>query len=145
MFFKMNSLKYGIGFVFVALVVSGCVSGERVNLVSNGTVTLERVPTKGLYVSSAEVFQKGEDVIVSGRVTCRNRNQSSVMGHIDITLLSSDGKVIKQTYSSHAPKRIPNTRNMSASFTKSLGVMPPKNSIIRVKYHKERNSKCKDM
>lgn len=51
-----------------ALLISGCAS-TRVNLVDNGTVILERLPTKIVSVSAAKVYQDGDRLLVTGSIT----------------------------------------------------------------------------
>ena len=55
--------------LFVLMIVSISVTGlgcatNRVNLIKNGTVTLERIPSKGYYVSHLEVYQNGNELVL---------------------------------------------------------------------------------
>ncbi len=59
----MVVLVFGIA----TIVMSTCAS-DRVNLVKNGTVSLESVPCKGIYIFKAYVYQDDGNLVISGKV-----------------------------------------------------------------------------
>jgi len=129
--------------LFVLMIVSismtglGCAS-NRVNLIKKGTVTLERIPSKGYYVSHVDVYQNDNELVLHGNVK-RRTHSNTVTGHVDITIVSPDGEILGEISTSYRPRIIlrRRLRKCTSYFTVSLSIVPPKGSIVRVAYHKD--------
>ena len=112
----------------IALAATGC-SLTRNNLFANGTLSLERVHTEGITVIDAQAYSENDTLIVSGHVVRRDFRTPS-RGHIDITVVSPDGKVLERTTARHPI--VSKGRRRSAAFKARLDSVPPKGSIVRV-------------
>ncbi|MBW1851607.1 MAG: hypothetical protein JRJ15_09280 [Deltaproteobacteria bacterium] len=131
--------------LFVLMIVSisitglGCAS-NGVNLIKNGAVTLERIPSKGYYISHVEVYQNDNELVLHGNVKRRPHSNTGT-GHVDIAIVSPDGEILEEIITSYRPRIISKRRlrKCKSYFIVSLSIVPPKGSIVRVAYH--RNSK----
>lgn len=63
----MRKKIIGIAIVITYFILSGC-GANWVNLVGNGTFSLDLVPSKRVYVSGVNVYQDGEELVVTGKV-----------------------------------------------------------------------------
>jgi len=116
---------------------AGCAS-DRVNLVDRGTVSIERVPSGGIYISEVRVNQDGDELVVTGRV--RRRGHSPVsLGHVDVSIISPEGKTLEQVSTYYSPRIIPSKpghrRLHGSRFEVRLPTIPPTGSKVRVAYH----------
>ena len=115
----------------------GCAS-NRVNLLKDGTVELERIPSKGYYISYVNIYQNRDALVVYGHVKRRSRVGDS-SGHVDIAIVSPNGKVLEQISTLYKP-RIILTRKMhtrKSTFEVRLPTIPPAGSLVRVAYHRD--------
>lgn len=126
----MRNLVVSVMLAFAFL--TGCAS-NRVNLVDNGTVRVERVNSQRTTISKIYVYQERNALVISGRV---KRNSSSAIaggGHVDITVLDQDEQPIKNTCKSYFPRKI--RRSRTSSFSVSLPLVLSKGSTIKVVHH----------
>ena len=84
--------------VSAAAVITGC-SGRGPDLVSNGTLSLEKVNAKGIHVMWVELRQEGEDVIVTGSLVSKGVSNWRRSGHVRVQLLDANGGVVEQACS----------------------------------------------
>ena len=140
----MNKKIYSIG-ILVGLAVTlmtlfGCIS-SRINLVRNGTVSVERLQSKGnVYLSGVLVYQEGDELVVSGKAKPRNRHLPT-SGHVDIAILSPKGEVIGKQSTSYSPRIIRRkSARRGSQFTARFSVIPPEASRVRLAYHAKKHS-----
>lgn len=112
--------------------VTGCASAKT-NLEETGQITIERVPTKGTYVSEANVYQDGDELVITGKVKNKHTHNRRE-GYVEIKILDPDGKVIESVNSQYFPRNIRKKGKRESSFTVKLSLIPPKGSVIRLTY-----------
>jgi len=129
----------GIGLFSLALV--GCASG-RVNLVENGTVSVEKVDTSLHEISSVNVVQSGKHLILSGEVKRRPVEAQTTRPHIDVQITTPDGRLIEKVLPleySQKPKTARSRRRYRnwypRDFHSKLPFEAPEGSKIRVEHH----------
>lgn len=125
-----------LGLAFVAL--GGC-GNHKVNLIKKGVVHLEisekeRASIKRAQVFHAEVYQEGNDLIVSGEIKRRSRF-SNFKGHADVMILSPEGDLTKEVSVPYYPRQIPENAPHTSSFSLRLSLVVPDGTTIRVRYH----------
>lgn len=127
--------RVAIIFLTGIFVLYGCTAG-RVNLISSGVVSIERMPAKDVYISSAYVFQEEDQIIIYGEVNNRSPFGVIIRGHVDITILDADKKIIKQVsalvipHSSVREKRI----RQPSTFMVWVRIIPPEGAVVRIEY-----------
>lgn len=136
-------------FVTTGVFLTGCAS-DRVNLVDRGTLSIERVPSRGIYISEVRVNQDGNELVVTGRVKRRDVSAGG-FGHVDVAIISPEGKTLEQVSTYFSPRIIPrkhdHRRLHGSRFEVRLPTIPPTGSKVRVAYHRiskpdSRTSSC---
>lgn len=122
--------------LFALLLILVSCATERTNLVKTEQVSLDVAAAKGITVLDADVYQDGDKLIVEGRV------RSMHDGHIDITIVGPDGKIIKQARSYYrtramtfGPKGIPQMFAHEANFEEIFHIILPEKSTVRLEFH----------
>ena len=113
---------------------AGC-AVKGLNLAKSGEVSVERKHTKNIYFSYITVYQNGENISVSGKVKNRFNFKRIPMGHIDVTIISPAGTILKKVGVLHYPRRLPRKRAGSSYFKVDIPVTLPLKAIVRVEYH----------
>jgi hypothetical protein len=121
------------------LVGLGCAS-RGLNLVGKGDVSIELVRSKEILIPGATVVQKGDELVISGKVKRRN-SRLIHGGHIDIAIIGPDGETLEHVSTPHIPRIIPRKGTQSAFFTVRLPNHPDSGSIVRVAYHSPKESR----
>ena len=122
--------------VFAAAMIAGC-SEQGPDLVSNGTLSLEKVNAKGIHVMWAELRQEGEDVIVTGGLVAKGVGNWRRSGHVGVQLLDANGNVVEQACSDliymslRGPGRGPRIKN----FKVRMQATASQGKTARVTYH----------
>ena len=131
-------------FIGMTTFVMSINASDRKDLVENGTVSLELVPFRGIYVSIGNVYQDGGGVVITGTVRC-HYGSFAIAGHVDITILDPAGKTLKKVTVSHVPKTVLRKEKRDVFFTGRLPIIPPRGSTVRVSYHNslDKTSNCK--
>ncbi|MHC4624649.1 MAG: hypothetical protein ACYS4W_12190 [Planctomycetota bacterium] len=93
---RVFSLVVAIVLGMLTAAISGCAT-NRIDLVDEGLVTVETVPSKGVRILWADVYQDGEDMVVCGVVQRRSDTSYPIRAHVDITVLSPEGTVLQET------------------------------------------------
>jgi len=112
-----------------AVLTSGCAC-SRAGFVKSGTLSIESVDSQRTKVYQVDARQEGDDLIVTGRLRRRGTYAVAGGGHVDITVIGPDGKVIDEGSTWYTPSRI--TKGHSATFTKRFTATLPEGSVIRV-------------
>jgi len=141
---RMRDVSILAVLIFVATGVfsAGC-APNRVNLVDTGTVSIETVPSKEIYISEVRINQDGNELVLTGRV--KRRHLAPVgFGHVDVAIISPEGKSLEQVSTYYNPRIIPRKRGHrrlhGSGFEVRLPVIPPAGSTIRVAYHRSAKS-----
>ena len=131
---RPNFIVFTLIFWITAMLTSGCAL-NKVNLVDNGTVLLERVPAKDVYVASAYVFQDDSEMVISGKVKRVTASSGIPHGDVHITIIAPDGTVIKELNVQDKPASIKKIYQGESSFTVRFPLIPPAGTKIRLAYH----------
>ena len=130
----MRNVKFVIFAIFGFTIASfaGCAS-NRINLVDNGTVTIECVNSKRMLVSRVYVYQEGDELVISGRVKRRFSTGIGTGGHVDIAMFNQEGTPIINISKHYTPRLTKHSR--TSSFTVHLPLIISERSIVRVVHH----------
>ena len=134
-------MRYGVvtaAFCVAAVLaaVSGCGRQGR-DLTATGQVVVEPVASETVRWAWAEVWQEGEEVVVEGRLARRGCSSCPVLGHVDVTILDADGKVIRQASSPVMGIRrsTPGTGLKLTPFALRMKLTPPADARAVLAYH----------
>ncbi|MFQ5455876.1 MAG: hypothetical protein ACE5EA_06700 [Nitrospirota bacterium] len=132
---KKYSIVISISLCITAILLFSCAS-NRVNLVKNNRVFLERLPSKDIYVSRAYVYQEGNDIVISGKVRTHRVSRILSKGHVDIGIFDPDEIVLAKVSVSYPSRVISRRRGYpESSFSVLIPVIPPQGATVRVGYH----------
>ena len=117
-----------------AMALAGCATG--VDLVKQGSVSLEKVHSEKVRVTLVSVFQDGPQLRVSGRVWRRRAFQGHARGHVDVEVVGPDGRRLSHATSPGLYVRgvLRNRTPMKETFVVLMTVSPPPGSVICVGY-----------
>lgn len=119
--------------VAAVMVGSGCAT-NRLNLVKDGTVFVEIVPTRNEYITRTSIYQDNGEVLITGNVGTHRLPVFANGGHVDGVILAPDGSVIKKFSASHAVFRRKNS--FQPAFTVRLPlVLQPKTAVCLAYHH----------
>ena len=114
--------------LLTAVLLAGCTGGGK-NLVRDGVVEIETVPSRQAAITSLRVAQNGPNMMLRGRVQRRPIGWGRIPGHIDVELVGPDGSVLEKTRAGYRQRSI---KSRYAEFHGRLDTTPPAGSTIRV-------------
>ncbi len=120
-------------FIVIASVVSGCATG-RVNLVDAGVVTLEKQAAGKVYVAWSSAHECEDGLVITGVLRRSDRTGSPIRAHVDVTVISPDGRVVNTACSNHVyvPRRRTGRGQSLQRFKVQLPDIPPRGSSVRL-------------
>lgn len=128
----ISRLKKGLILIGATLIVTGCAT-TRENIADAGKVTVEAIDSQRTEVANVRVYEEAGEVIVTGKLRRKGFFTYAGEGHVDITIVGSDGQTIQQVSHMYAPHHI--TRFQSGSFKVRIPGDLPEKSTIRVAHH----------
>ena len=136
---KNQTITITLVIFFAGIVLSGC-SLSNMNLADNAEYTIERVNTSDrISIRSAKVYQDEGNTVVSGKVKLNKHLQQPRHGHVDIAVISPEGKVTDTASVFYKPRirtrRMQLKANRGSSFTARFPGSLPQGSIIRLVPH----------
>jgi hypothetical protein len=123
-------------FGVLTAVISGC-AANRVDLVANGVLTLEKQATGKVYIAWSGVYEHADGLVITGVLKRRDHVGLPIKTHVDVTVLSPDGSLVDTARSSdvYVPRRITGRGQSLKRFSVHLPNMPPKGSLVRLVSH----------
>ena len=130
---KLLSLVIATVFSLLAIVISGCAT-DRVDLVDTGVLSLEQHTTGKVYIAWSDAYEDGDGFVVSGVVRRRDTVGLPIKVHVDVTILSPDGKVLDEGRSSdiYVPRRIVGRGQSLKRFSVRFGSIPAEGSKVSI-------------
>ena len=130
----MITVGMGLGMLVVA--ISGCAT-NRVDLVATGVLTLEEQTSGKVYIPWSDAYKDGDGFVVTGVLRRHDHIDLPIKTHVDVTVLSADGKVIDQARSSDVdvPRRITSRAQGFKRFKVRFPSIPAKSSKVSVVAH----------
>ncbi len=120
--------------IFFIMLITSC-SSNLVNLVDNGSITLENVNTLDVIFTKLQVFQDNENLVIKGRVKRRYYHPQIIFGYVDVILFSPSGSVVMKKRCEHYPRRLPKSRFDGSRFSICIPIIPSGGSKARIEYH----------
>ena len=120
----------------VLLPACGC-APRRADLVREGTVRVQTHPSPRVEIFWVSACQHGEHVDVTGHARSSHRSGFASHGHIDISLLAPDGRLLaeQRTQDIHIPAYRRRQAPSGRRFHACLPISPPSGSTLRMAFH----------
>ncbi len=116
----------------VTVLTSSC-AFNRVDLVKDGTVKLEVMPSEDEYITNAYVYREGDVLKVGGHVRSGKTVPMLKGGHVDVEIIGPDGQVLKEC-ALYFPL-IPDKQTRTSWFHADLQLNPSHGTVVRMIYH----------
>jgi len=93
--------------------------------------------TGSVYVAWSDAYEHEDGLVITGVLRRRDSVGSPVKAHVDVTVLSAEGRVVDTARSGdvYVPRRITGRGQSSKRFTVHLPNVPPRGSSVRVVSH----------
>jgi hypothetical protein len=120
--------------VFSAALNIGCRSANSVDLIETQQVIPETVASKLVRLVKPSIWTEDGNMVVYGIVHRQTQMNAPLEGHVDVWILSPDGKQSVHLLATPTTLRIPQKGPRSSSFRARYNGIPPAGSIVRVEY-----------
>jgi hypothetical protein len=119
-------------------IIGGC-AGPGVNLVKNGMVAIERIPSEKIEIPWADVYQTNGEVQVKGILRHRQFANQPLRTHVDIVLLNLDGTVLAQMRTSdvYVPHRQAGRSYNQAHFEANIPAAVSPGVVVKTIVHSD--------
>ena len=120
----------------LSVIFSGCAT-DRVDLVDAGVLSLEQQTTGKVYIAWSDAYEDGDGFVVSGVLRRRDTVGLPIKVHVDVTILSPDGKMLDESRSSdiYVPRRIVGRGQSSKRFKVRFPNIPAEGSKANIVVH----------
>ena len=117
-------------------VISGC-ARDRVDLVDSGVLSIEQHTTGKVYIVWSDAYEDGDGFVVTGVLRRRDTVGLPIKVHVDVTILSPDGKMLDEGRSSdfYVPRRIVGRGQSSKRFKVRFPNIPAEGSKASIVVH----------
>ena len=115
----------------LAFTLTGCVAPQN-DLVRIGQITVQREQSELIDVLMPSVSRDGDSMVVSGRLLRRTQDMGPLPGHLDITVLSPEGRMLNESRAHWFPVSVPLHGPRDASYIVRFHWLPPDGSVVRI-------------
>jgi len=131
---RLSVAIFGLAMMTVGFM--GC-AANRIDLVGTATLKLEKQREGKVYIAWASVYEKDDGVVISGVLRRHDHIGNPIKTHVDVTVLSPDGRVIDTARSNevYVPRRITGRGQSLKRFVVHLPNLPPRGSLVRMTSH----------
>lgn len=131
---EKQSIKIVVSVLTLAIISGSCFASNRINLVEQGVVSLERQHSKKVRTAWSNVHQDGEGIIVSGVLMRQAITSYPIWRHVEVAVLASDGTVLQEARTSdiQVPRRVPGRGFNTKRFEVRFPGIPPRDSLVRI-------------
>ncbi len=123
----------GVGFVMLAIFLSGCAE-NRINLMDSGLLTLEKQASGKVYIAWCDAYKDEKGIVVTGVLRRRDHIGLPIKKHVDVTILTPEGTVLDEARSPdyYIPRDVIGKFERFQRFQVCFPNVPPQGSLIRV-------------
>jgi hypothetical protein len=125
-------IKVNISFCLATITIffTGCTM-HGTNISKSGKVTIERISSEKVFIPWADVYQDGNNLLVTGVVERRYPSTGIFTTHIDIKVIDSTGQIVNE----RRTKDIYVPSGLWTRFNLNFCIIPPENAIIKAICH----------
>ncbi|MDR2549909.1 MAG: hypothetical protein LBD10_06910 [Desulfobulbus sp.] len=133
--FQSKSLYALASAAVVFLSVTACSAASAHSSKTDG-LAVDILSHSNASITQTVARQSGEGILVDGEVRRKAvGGRGIVKGHVDVTLNSSEGRVLGQTIAECDPWILPNRGTLTSSFSARLPLIAPPGSQVRLQFH----------
>ena len=136
MFEKTYIIKILSIFILSIIFIIGCATQR--NLLKEDKYAIHELGTDDLKIEVTNIHLDHGLFVISGRISrISPYKKNSILGHVDVAIISSQGNLIDSISIARRSPFIP-YRIQYSSFKATFSTVPPEGSIIRVGFHKKK-------
>ncbi len=143
---KRSVIKIIVVTLLLLVVGSGCMVADRTDIVKSGIVTIEHQRTGKAYIAWSSAYEEKGGLVITGVLRRHDHVGKPIKTHVDVTIVSADGTVLKKIRSSgvKVSKRIAGRGYQSFErFKIRIPSVPAKGSLIRLVSHSGKHDDAK--
>ena len=118
---------------FMLAIVTGCATTQTAVYDPN-MPKVETSSAKSIEISSASIQREDNMYVIKGAIKRKHFSRTLVQGHIDVTLMDAEGKVLKEVCTSSSP-RLVSKSHVSSNFTARVDPEGYPVDHVAVRYH----------
>jgi hypothetical protein len=124
------------GLILLIILLGGCQS-QRMNLTKQGLYSVDKTASKTVEILWADVYKQEGQVTANGAIRRRHYASSPLKTHIDVQVLSSDGRTVykTQTPDMYVPPRRVGKGIDFKRFSVELPQKPPQDATVHLLCH----------
>lgn len=133
---RLSANTVVLSFGLLVSIISGC-AANRVDLVDSGLLTLEKRAIGKVYIAWSDAYEHEDGFVITGVLGRRDHVGSPIKAHVDVTVLSPDGRVVDTARSGdvYVPLRITGKGQSLKRFSVHFPSVPPRGSTVQVVSH----------
>ena len=133
---RLSVVTVALSFGLLVSIISGC-AANRVDLVDSGLLTLEKHATGKVYVAWGDAYEHEGGFMITGVLRRRDHVGSAIKAHVDVTVLSPDGRIVDTARSGdvYVSRRITGRWQSFKRFKVYFPNMPSRGSSVRMVSH----------
>lgn len=126
--------KFFIAMV-ILLAMTSCSATSKKSL-GKDEIAVDIISGSNALITQAVARQSEGSILIDGKVRRKVvGGRGIIKGHVDVTLLNSEGQVLHQTVAECDPRIIPNRGTLTSSFSTQIPLVVPKGSLVRLRFH----------
>ncbi len=115
-----------------SIITTGCAT-NRINLANTEQIEVIKNSSRSAKITKLAVYSNNSGISVSGELRKRIPSRGRLYGHVDVGVLSPDGKVLFTTNTSYHRKK---RKSYTSKFTVDIPFVLERGSTIRVTHHR---------
>ena len=120
--------------VLITLTVTGCATVTEKSFLEKNNIAIKIVNTGIYHIENINVTKTNNRLSIHGKVKRHGNTRAPIVGHVDVEVINSSGKVLSKSKSQNRTVR---TKVLKSMFVAVLDIVPEKGSIIKISYHKK--------
>lgn len=119
----------------VLMAMTACAATSKQPL-DVGEIAVDILSDSDVTITKAVARQSEDRILIDGKVRRKVAGGRGVIkGHIDVTLLNSEGQILNQAVAQCEPRIIPSRGTLTSSFSSQISLPAPKSSLVRLRFH----------
>lgn len=123
-------------FALMMALISGLLYGCAYNgpLIGTDQLTIDKISSDEMEIRAVYVRKSDEGIDITGKVRFRRAMIGTPPGHIDVTIIDPDGKVLYRTHTHYYRNGSPTKKSDTFNFSSSIPLTPPRGSTLRLEH-----------
>lgn len=104
-------------------------------LIGADQLTIDKITSDEINIGAVCVHDNSKGIDITGKVKFRSAMVGIPSGHINITIILPEGKVLYRARTHHYRNGSPTKHSDTFNFSLTISLIPPKGSVLRLEHH----------